>query len=356
MRQIAPVQVDDAKLFLCIALAKKPKRRKRLHEAKAEVLDAYERYLDAAPEVSELTPTSLTSHQRAALLHCYDVETKPLRFLRGRILGSADHAECPFCGINESSTLDHYLPKKAYPEYSVFSANLVPCCSPCNTHKNEHVSAEGARLFQHPYYDPAPSLPFLRVEIDLLCNGLLLDYHVVRPTGMDKQTYRRLRSHFALLKLNERYARMGLNHVGSLCRPLRRAYGGDCDAARVAKHLAISADDYESFRGGQRLALCAVSRPVVVRRILRRRLPNPGQGLNSAPGSVRRTPQTCTRRHFRRSGAHPLVRPSPNLGPASLRSGIPVVGPPPCSLRDACGGGCVLTASSMAANCLCCLW
>ena len=126
MRRIAPVEVDDSTLFLSVVQAKQGKRRQSLQKAKTEVLDAYCRYKTAAPAVAILARASLTERQEAALIHCYDVETKPLRSLRGRLLGKIEHTKCPFCGLNESSTLDHYLPKKAYPEFSIFSLNLVP--------------------------------------------------------------------------------------------------------------------------------------------------------------------------------------------------------------------------------------
>ena len=38
---------------------------------------------------------------------------------------------CPMCGGFGNGTLDHYLPKDTYPEFSVFSKNLIPACN-CN--------------------------------------------------------------------------------------------------------------------------------------------------------------------------------------------------------------------------------
>jgi len=45
---------------------------------------------------------------------------------------------CPFCGGSGQFTLDHYLPKEnGYGHYSIFSDNLIPCCSYCQGIKKQ---------------------------------------------------------------------------------------------------------------------------------------------------------------------------------------------------------------------------
>ena len=184
MRQIAPVDIDDTELFLSVVQSKTGTRRQRLRRAESEVIHAYSLYEVAAPEVATLARASLTQHQEAALIHCYDVETVPLRELRGEILGKIENSKCPFCDLNESSTLDHYLPKRVYPEFSILSKNLLPCCSPCNSHKSTMISESGNRLFFHPYFDTIPPHPFLRADVEMHSDILLLNYCIVRPPGM----------------------------------------------------------------------------------------------------------------------------------------------------------------------------
>ncbi|SEK53158.1 hypothetical protein [Ectothiorhodospira marina] len=60
---------------------------------------------------------------------------------------------CPMCGGFGNGTLDHYLPKEDYPEYSFFSKNLIPACN-CNSLRGTTVKgvASPARVI-HPYYD-----------------------------------------------------------------------------------------------------------------------------------------------------------------------------------------------------------
>ena len=251
MRSIPLLAVDDTEVFDEITAAKRGPRRVRLTAARPTVLDAYERYCDATPEVGALVHAALTVEQKKALNHAFNVETSPMTELRGNILKRISVARCPFCGISESSTLDHYLPKEQYPEFSVFPANLVPCCSPCNTRKRDKILDDNTdvRLFIHPHFDQIPSMLFLAADIDLRANALLLGFRVTRPGGMALATFQHLRSHFRLLNLADRYRRMSLEHLGGQYRALKRAYGPGEDAERVSSELALAAEDFEERHG-----------------------------------------------------------------------------------------------------------
>ena len=59
---------------------------------------------------------------------------------------------CPMCGGTGVAALDHVLPKSDYPEFAIFSFNLVPTCDACNRRR----SSKGAKFhFVHPYFDHA---------------------------------------------------------------------------------------------------------------------------------------------------------------------------------------------------------
>jgi hypothetical protein len=245
MRHVPPLLLDDAELFDGIAAAKRQPRRGYLLAVRGAVLAAYQTYTDAVPDVGDLATIAMTGDQAGALVHAYEVETAPLNRLRGRLLGRMLTARCPFCGIGESSTLDHYLPKENYPEFAIMSRNLVPSCSPCNTRKSRLVVDEdtNVRLFLHPYYDVIPLVPFVRAEVTLLNDLLVLSYSVAQPAGMDRRTYRHLHSHFSRLRLADRYRLMSLEHLRDRYRAFARFYGPTEDAERVAEELNQDAED-----------------------------------------------------------------------------------------------------------------
>ncbi len=251
MRSIPLLAVDATGVFDAIATAKHMPRRRRMRAARARVLEAYGAYEQAAPEVGDLNVAELTDHQKEAMRHAFIVETAPMTDLRGNLLKRVSVARCPFCGISESSTLDHYLPKERYPEFSVFPKNLVPSCAVCNTRKRNRILEESTnvRLFLHPCFDLVPELAFLTVRTRMEEDALVLSYRLTRPTGMTARTFQHLQSHFRLLGLADRYRLMALEHLGGQYPALRRAYGVGEDAERVASKLIEGAEDFEEASG-----------------------------------------------------------------------------------------------------------
>lgn len=74
---------------------------------------------------------------------------------------------CPSCGESGTpNTLDHYLPKSTYPEFSVTIANLCPMCDKCQTEKRDKtLNNVLQRLFLHPYFDEFLKLQVLTLTI-----------------------------------------------------------------------------------------------------------------------------------------------------------------------------------------------
>jgi len=251
MRQVTLLAVDDAQILDDIITAKYRPRKARLQAVRDDVIVAYQDYVDAAPAVENLPPIELTALQAGALRHAYEVETVPMTKLRTRLMSRIVVSRCPFCGLSESSTLDHYLPKELYPQFSVLSKNLVPCCASCNTRKGELVVDEetAVRLFFHPYFDEIPGDRFIAIGVTLLPDALGLNYRTVRAAGIGLRTFRRLRSHFKLLRLADRYRIMSLEHLRSRYHALARFYGPGEDADRVAAELLQEAEDFEAEYG-----------------------------------------------------------------------------------------------------------
>lgn len=251
MRSIPPPAINDRALYDSITAAKREPRCRRLALARPRVLAAYAAYRLLAPDLDTLEAAHLPQPRQEALRHAYTVETQPMTDLRGRLLERAESARCPFCGISESSTLDHYLPKELYPEFSVYSRNLVPSCGFCNNLKRELIvdNDTGVRVFVHPYFDFIPREDFLNVRVRISNNALILSYRLQRPANMPRRTFQRLGLHFDALGLADRYRRMGLEHLGGQYPSLRRAYGDNRDAARVANKLAEEAGDFEEAFG-----------------------------------------------------------------------------------------------------------
>lgn len=62
-------------------------------------------------------------------------------------------SSCPFCGGDGARTIEHYLPFECYPEFSVFSLNLMPSCGSCNTKRNDANSYGAPVALLNPFFD-----------------------------------------------------------------------------------------------------------------------------------------------------------------------------------------------------------
>jgi len=254
MRKVDPPSVDDEQVYHEIAAAKQEPQKTLLVAVQQRVLGAYAAYADAAPDVARLPAVSLTRDEKVALVHAYNHKTVPFASLRKHLMRPVRVARCPFCGISEASTLDHYLPKEQHPQFAVYSRNLVPCCGHCNGKKGELIlnRATDVRFFLHPYFDCIPEEKFVSLQIKLRhdTDTLVLTYRLQCPEAMQYPVFQHLESHFRLLDLANRYSVMSLDHLRSERGTFERYYhsrdgGSRGNARQVAAELAMKADDYE---------------------------------------------------------------------------------------------------------------
>lgn len=113
-------------------------------------------YIQARGNPEVITPWPDAVNFKTRFLTLYNspqpnsVQKPVLEKLRERTLQM-----CPACGEDGTpNTLDHYLPKNAFPDFSVTAVNLSPMCDKCQGKKLEKVlSDDGERIFLHPYFD-----------------------------------------------------------------------------------------------------------------------------------------------------------------------------------------------------------
>lgn len=75
---------------------------------------------------------------------------------------------CPLCGYQGTVQVDHFLPVTEYPEFYIYSDNLVPACK-CNQTKSKKIKGTHPNeRFLHPYFDVALKERLLRIKFDKL--------------------------------------------------------------------------------------------------------------------------------------------------------------------------------------------
>ena len=102
---------------------------------------------------------------RSELQHLYKKPVAALGFIK--TLRNSLKGACPVCGRDSLGTLDHYLPKADYSEFSFFSRNLVPACDRCtNARGNDVMGPHPGQRPLHPYYDAFAQRRIMSVRLE----------------------------------------------------------------------------------------------------------------------------------------------------------------------------------------------
>lgn len=186
-----------------------PERFGRLKTLRKSVKEAYKAYSDAAtPTVLGSIIEDLEGEDARHLLSNYPkLRSGVKKEIGATVLERSD--TCCLCWYAQSGQLDHYLPKSQFPEFSVFTLNLVPVCGRCNVAKKEnYLLSNGLPLFLHAYLDSLPlDERFLEAEIHI-GKTVTAEFYVKETSKMDGHIFETLRSHFAFLKLSDLYGKL----------------------------------------------------------------------------------------------------------------------------------------------------
>lgn len=248
MKNICRSKEDDKALLSSVIAAKGPPIRDALAAISTVVQTAYDAYLETAPALESLAPLDLSDSNRDALRHCYNSPTAEFKRVRVRLRDRPieEMGECPYCRIGEPETLDHYLPKSQFAEFSIFTANLVPICGRCNLTKLERYKDAIGRVVVHPYFDPVGAEPFLFANVEFADGKPSIQYRVAQPRSMSDQVFRIIENHFTCLSLGERYLKRAVGIVDRLVKSLRDSDLSDNDKLDQCRRMA---DEQQRIRG-----------------------------------------------------------------------------------------------------------
>lgn len=156
---------------------------------------------------------ALTSAQKNNELYCnlyslYDSTSEHCKTFK-KLIKDISKTKCPYCSLDTPSHIDHYLPRSVFPEYSVFSLNLIFSCSICNSgyKGDDYINAQGERLFINPYFDTfIETIPFLKC--DIIINDSYPKFKFKIDNTLQVQytyEYKIIKNHFDKLNLESRY-------------------------------------------------------------------------------------------------------------------------------------------------------
>ncbi|MEQ8427422.1 MAG: HNH endonuclease [Gammaproteobacteria bacterium] len=151
---------------------------------------------------------TITKNELSKLYTYYMVKKSSARYIYDHILISAND-KCPYCGgIGRPRTLDHYLPKSKYPQFSVVPNNLLPCCRDCNSgNKQTSIATSEEEQVLHPYFDHDKffNQQWINARVHP-GNPCCLEYYVNPPCSWSHTDKARVLKHFNDFGLDARYS------------------------------------------------------------------------------------------------------------------------------------------------------
>jgi len=150
-----------------------------------------------------------TSNLNDSLFGLYDSASQDTKNLKEAIQKISE-IKCPYCGIDTPSHLDHFLPRSKFPEFSIFTPNLIYVCSICNSkYKGDDVvNVAGERKFFNPYFDDfIDSIQFLKCEI-LVGTSTYPEFRFYIDSSCSTTNgygYKIIKNHFDYMELQPRY-------------------------------------------------------------------------------------------------------------------------------------------------------
>ncbi len=258
MRAIAKPTYDPLAVYQqCISSISDPSLRNRLSQVTNSISTAARDYAQKAEaqllytiasnacKNHEITLGNVTKEELKSVYSSHMVvQTKPARMVYDSLLSLAPLGKCPFCGIGHATTLDHYLPKTKYPQFSVLPLNLVPACKDCNTGKLVDSATTAEDQILHPYFDHENFIDkqWLYAEV-IQTMPATIRFFVSAPDDWDEISRARVRHHFNDFKLASRYSIEASNQLACL-RDSLAIYYQTLGDVWVRKNLEIEAETH----------------------------------------------------------------------------------------------------------------
>lgn len=209
MKYLDSMKVKKSDDWLEVALACNKENVDLLKALKIDVVKEFSLYDDIINAAnSKPNPSKLSMH-KDLLVHYY--QHPPAKLGRLLIARRNDHCllECPFCGNPAApDTLDHFIPKDEWPEFSINPNNLVPQCRGCAPVKGSKYFCEtsGTSLYLHPFYSDLPSKFKFKISANLSVNSgkVFFCISLKKPKSVDDNSTQIVIRHFKELNLIKR--------------------------------------------------------------------------------------------------------------------------------------------------------
>lgn len=244
MKNRIPYQIDNNQTYTNTVGSMKntyrgqPTKKPTLVALSAQVKLRYDEYALKfnANDLIMISNSNRNGEEKEALIHLYESNSKIVSNLKAKIKETQDeHLRqiCPNCGILPALEVDHYVPKELYPDFSIYSSNLIWSCKTCNGKKLQYWKEATYRGIINFYIDDIPSFNFLGCEVTSN-NGVLKAIFFIKEQRLTNHP--NIIKHFERLKILDLYRDHIPTKLGEIIADLK-SYRGELDENKVKRIL-----------------------------------------------------------------------------------------------------------------------
>ena len=200
----------------------------------------------------EITSLAFSEEEKESLINLYQYRSAIIQKIKGAILNSQERTinnTCQYCTLSEVSTLDHIIPKKSFPEFSVNPLNLFPCCAKCNSKKSNLWIKNDKHLFLNLYLDELPNKKYLIADFDFKDNVPMVTFSLGNPENIDNRTYEIIESHFSRLDLLKRMRKESNEKITDIINAIKGSYKLNSDIDSVKSAIRETEEDNKKAYG-----------------------------------------------------------------------------------------------------------
>ena len=220
MISLEPINVDNKKLTKIVFDGRKDPRKSTLNAKYIKITNAYRNYKSNKYELEKLIPVvGIDENLKKDLEYCY-FHAKELDDIKSQIYNNVPtkRDRCLYCSILGAESLDHYVNKAEFPEFSIFTDNLIPCCSNCNS-KKKRWKEDNKRLIINNYFDNLIRDDYLFIDVGFnrkkipFIKSIRLDFTNV--VASDEQI-ELVKNHYKELDLLNRYLDPAISRLSGI--------------------------------------------------------------------------------------------------------------------------------------------
>ncbi|AZZ37251.1 hypothetical protein CIK05_10785 [Bdellovibrio sp. qaytius] len=189
MKNIRPLVNDDLDKLDEVILDRQGGRNRDLfNRIKKRLKKEWTEYLDSQADISKFQVSdTYWKNDKDTYINLYTHARDPIAKYKTDLKAShfGGLETCPYCGLPNVSTIDHFFPKSIFPQFSFLFRNLVPSCYDCNRIKDDKEPKKNEPFFLHPYFNSELSQNLLFFNVSIRCDTAVFELCPISSLSID---------------------------------------------------------------------------------------------------------------------------------------------------------------------------